>query len=118
MSYSLDFRKIVVDNIASGMSWDQAVQTFSISRHTLGRWLKKHKLGESLEDLPRKPYKVRKIDSEKLIKILEKTPDATLHELAAEFDCWPHAIHRRLKCLGITRKKNHVIYRPRIRDRK
>jgi putative transposase len=111
VSYSLDFRKIVVDNIDSGMGWEEAVKTFSISRHTLSRWLTKHHQGDSLEDAKRKPYKVRKIDSSKLLALLEKTPDATLHELAAEFDCWPHAIHRRLASLGISRKKNQAVRR-------
>jgi transposase len=82
---------------------------FSISRETLSRWVNLHKKKGTLEDSPRNPYKVRKIDSEALIQALEKTPDATLKELAEEFDCWPHAIHRRLKKLGITRKKNNPL---------
>ncbi len=111
MPYSLDFRKSVVENIDSGMSWDEALITFSISRDTLSRWLKKHRSGDPLEDAPRQDYKVRKIDSDKLIQALEKTPDATLEELANEFNCWPNAIRRRLEKLGITRKKNHALCR-------
>ena len=109
MAYSLDFRVAVIENIEGGKSWNEVLETFSIDRMTLSRWLKKHRSGEGLEDAPRRAYKVRKIDSDKLIQALEKTPDATLEELAVEFDCWPHAIHRRLKKLGITRKKNHAL---------
>ncbi len=109
MSYSIDFRKCVVENVASGMTWDKAVSTFSISRDTLRRWIKMFKTKENLEDSPRKSYKVRKIDSQALVLALEKNPDATLAELAEIFDCWPHAIRRRLQKLGITRKKNHPI---------
>lgn len=111
MSYSLDFRRSVISNIESGKSWNEVIETFKIGRQTLASWLKKHRSGEGLEDAPRKAYKVRKIDSELLLKELEKNPDATLEELAAIFNCWPHAIHRRLKKLGITRKKNHPVRR-------
>ena len=109
MAYSIDFRKYVIENIESGMTWEKAITTFSISRDTLRRWLTLHKEKGSLKDSPRKAYKVRKIDSQTLITILEKTPDATLAELAELFNCWPHAIRRRLKKLGFTRKKNDPI---------
>lgn len=111
MAYSIDFRKCVLENLESGMTWEEVIATFSVSRGTLSRWVHMHRGQGTLEDSPRKPYKVRKIESQALIRALEKTPDATLKELAHEFDCWPHAIHRRLKKLGITRKKNHPIRR-------
>ena len=109
MAYGIDFRRCVLENLESGQTWDEVVSIFSISRTTLSYWVKLSKATGSLEDNPRKPYKVRKIDGQALIAALEKTPDATLEELAQEFNCWPHAIHRRLKKLGITRKKNHTI---------
>jgi len=113
MSYSLDFRKCVLKNLESGKTWEEVISIFSISRDTLSRWVNLYKEKGSLEDRPREPYKIRKIDSQALICALEKTPDATLKELAQEFNCWPHAIHRRLKKLGITRKKNVPIRRER-----
>ncbi len=113
MAYSVDFRKCVVENLESGKTWEEVVSIFSISRDTLSRWVKLHKEKGSLEDSPRAPYKVRKIDSQALIQALERTPDATLKELAQEFSCWPNAISGRLKKLGITRKKNHPIRRER-----
>ena len=57
------------------------------------------------------------MDSDKLLKALELTPDATLKELAAEFDCWPHAVHRRLKKLKMTRKKT-TLYLERNLDKR
>ncbi len=111
MSYSLDFRRSVIENIESGKSWSEVLQIFSISRGTLARWLTKTRTEGTLEDAPRKAPGIRKVDSELLLKALEKNPEATLVELAREFDCWPHAIHRRLKKLGITRKKNHALRR-------
>lgn len=109
MAYSVDFRRCALENLESGKTWDEVVSTFSISRATLSQWVKLNKEKGSLEDNPRAAYKVRKIDSQALISALEKTPDATLKELAQEFNCWPHAIHRRLKRLGITRKKKHPL---------
>jgi transposase len=111
MAYSVDFRKCVLENLESGKTWDEVVSIFSISRTTLSHWVSLSKEKGSLEDGPRATYKVRKIDSEALIHALERTPDATLKELAQEFKCWPHAIHRRLKKLGITRKKKHPLRR-------
>lgn|SRR3990167_1800519 len=111
MAYSIDFRKCVIENLEAGKTWDEVTSVFSISRDTLNRWVNLRKKKGSLEDSPRAPYKVRKIDSKALISALERTPDATLKELAKEFNCWPHAINRRLKKLGITRKKNHPVCR-------
>lgn len=111
VSYSVDFRHAVIENIESGKSWEEVIEIFSISRYTLGKWLKKHRSGVGLEDPARKPYKVRKIDIDLLQQALDRNEDATLEELAREFNCWPPAIYRRLKKLGITRKKNHTVRR-------
>jgi transposase len=113
MAYSVDFRRCVLENLESGKTWDEVVSIFSISRDTLSRWVNLSKAKGSLEDNPRMPYKVRKIDSQTLINALEKTSDATLKELAREFNCKPSAIHKRLKKLDITRKKNNPICRER-----
>lgn len=113
MAYSVDFRKCVLENLESGKTWEEVVSIFSISRSTLSHWVNLSKEKGSLEDNPRLPYKVRKIDSQALVRALEKTSDATLKELAHEFNCRPAAIHKRLKKLGITRKKNNPIHRER-----
>jgi transposase len=113
MAYSIDFRRCVLENLESGKTWDEVVSIFSISRSTLSHWVSLSKEKGSLEDNPRAPYKVRKIDSQALLCALEKTSDATLKELAHEFNCRPSAIHKRLKKLDITRKKNNPIHRER-----
>ena len=111
MSYTPEFRKFVVKKVHDGMSHSEAVSFFEISRDSLYRWLKKYSETGDVLDAPRKEYKVRKIDSQRLLEEIEKCPDATLEELAEKFNCWPHAIFRRLKKLGITRKKNHALRR-------
>lgn len=111
MAYSIDFRRCVIENIESGKSWAEVAKIFSISQHTLYRWVKMSRKKGTLEDSERAAYKVRKIDSKELFSMLEKNPDATLKELAATFKCWPSAVERRLNKLGVTRKKNHSIRR-------
>ena len=111
MAYSVDFRKCVLENLASGKTWEEVASIFSISRDILNRWVNLSKEKGSLEDPPRGSYKVRKIDSQALIGVLERNPDATLKELAYEFNCRTSSIHKRLKKLDITRKKNHPIRR-------
>ena len=98
-------------NIRAGMTWEKAMKTFEVSRRTLYHWHLMLKKRRTLVDMPRGTYKVRKIHSDQLLKAIESNPDATLKERAAEFNCWPHAIHRRLKKLNITRKKNHTLPR-------
>lgn len=109
MSYSIDFRKCVIRNISAGMSWIDAVKTFGISSGTIAKWI--HNLSETgkIIDAPRKPYKPRKIDPDLLRAAFDKTPDATLEEIAVQFNCWPQSIHKRCVKLGITRKKNHPL---------
>lgn len=113
MAYSLDFRLCVVNNINAGMAWDTALELFNISRDTLRRWLKKSREEGELRDAPRKPYKTRKIDPQRLEKIIEEQPDATLAEIAESFGCWPQSIHKRCIKMGITRKKNNPLSRKR-----
>ncbi len=112
MAYSIDFRKCVLENLESGKTWDEVISIFSISRSTLSYWVNLSKTG-SLKDSDRAPYKVRKIDSQVLKDVLERNPDATLKELAYEFNCRTSSIHKRLKKLDITRKKNNPIHRER-----
>lgn len=114
MVYSVDFRLCVVKNISEkGMTWDKAMEVFSITRDTVRRWMKMYREDGNVGDAPRKPYKVRKIDGEKLEKIIEDQPDATLAEIAEHFDCWPQSIHKRFVKMGITRKKNNALHRER-----
>lgn len=109
MSYSLDFRRNVVRNVESGMSWDEALKIFNISRYSLARWLNIYKLTGDVLDSPRGAYKAKKIPSNNLISILDSNPDLTLEELSNRFSCSKVAIWKRCKNLGITRKKNHTV---------
>ena len=111
MSYSSDFRELVVNKIHEGMPRSQASKFFNISRDSIYKWLKKHAETGSLANKERKQHKPKKIDPQRLLERIEASPDATLEELAQEFGCWPQSIQKRCINLGITRKKNHAIRR-------
>lgn len=109
MSYSLDFKELVVKKIHDGMPRSEALEFFNISRDSAYRWLKKHAEIGSLVDKKRKSYKPKKIDPALLRAAFDKNPDATLEEISTQFNCWPQSIHKRCVKLGITRKKNYAL---------
>ena len=109
MSYSPDFREFVVKKIISGMPRSEAVSFFNISHDSAYRWLKEYTKTGSFSDKKRKEYKPKKICTAALIDEINSTPDATLEELSEKFLCSQVAVWKRLKKLGITRKKNNTI---------
>lgn len=117
MSYSIDFRRCVVENIESGMSWDEASRIFKVSRDSVGRWLRQFRETGCVSDAPRKPYKKRKVDVEQLLAMVESRDDATLEELAAPFGVYPSTIDYHLRKMKITRKKNHPVSGARRRKK-
>ena len=105
MAYGVDFRDCVIRNIESGMSWRDAAKTFNISTGSISKWLNNLSRTGNVTDVARKEYKPKKINSEMLLEELNKAPDATLQELSTHFSCSENSIWKRLKKLGITRKK-------------
>lgn len=59
MVYSIDFRRCVLENLEGGMTWEEVVTVFKISRYTLSRWIKLNKEKGSLKYNQRAPYKMR-----------------------------------------------------------
>lgn len=109
MSYSPDFRAFVVKKIHSGMSRSEAVEFFNISLDSVYRWLKEYAATGSFLEKKRKEYKPKKICKQALIDEINSNPDATLEEISEIFLCSQVAVWKRLKTLGITRKKNHTL---------
>jgi transposase len=118
MAYSKDFRRCVVKHIKGGMSWNEALELFLISRQTLSNWLKMMKQSGDLSVSPRKAYQKRKIAPHELRELVKTQPDLTLAEYAEYFHCSAQAIASRLKKLGITRKKKTPIYQERNDNRR
>ena len=107
--YSKDFRECVVQNILDGMPRKEAVRIFKIGSDTLTRWLRWHHKRGDLSTPSRGRYKVRKFSDKDLLSFIELNDDSTLEEISLHFDVTRNAIWKRLKLLGITRKKNHAI---------
>ena len=49
----------------------------------------------------------KKIIAEKLVEYVQEHPDAYLKEIAEVFGCCPSSVLKRLRKLGIMRKKEH-----------
>lgn len=104
MSYSEDLRKKVVEYVLKGNSQQNASEVFNINRETVNKWVGKYKKTGEIKDKKRENMP-KKVDPQKLLEYIEKYPDKYLREIAQEFNCSDTAIRKRLKSLGITRKK-------------
>ncbi len=100
MSYSIDYRRRVVDFVAEGGRKAEALRVFKISPDTLYKWLR---AGENLAPRPAKT-RVRKLDKAALAAHVEKYPDAILRERAAHFGVAPNAIWVALRTMKIVKK--------------
>lgn len=107
--YSEDFRLQAIRCVERGMSRPQVCEIFEISMATLCRWLAQYRQTGAVTPVTRGSYRTRKVDREALVRLVEKQPDATLHELADAFDTWPSVIDYHLRKLKITRKKNDAV---------
>lgn len=111
MSYSLDFRRCVVENVMSGMPWEEAMRVFKVSRNSIGNWCRQLRKTGTLSPPARKTSKVRKVDIDVLKQMVANNSDATLEELGEPFGVYPSTIDYHLRKLKITRKKNHAVQR-------
>ena len=108
-TYSQDFRHQVLSCLERGKSREEICDFFGISLRTLVRWISSSRNGSLSSYNTRESYTARKIDSEQLLKAVKDNPDATLEEYAKLFGCCFQAIDRRLRKLGVTRKKNDAL---------
>ena len=108
--YSLDLRERVV-LLCKQMSKTKVAEVLNISRRTVHRYLKL--LGEGRELAPPKGFQKghsHKVSNklEALRNLVEKKPSSTLHELGGKLDLSISSVHRGLKKLGITKKREHL----------
>lgn len=97
--YSDDIKRLALKKLEEGMNLREVAELLDIGKTTIHTWKK-----EGIKQRVKKSY-VKKIDPKKLKDYIEKNPDAYLKEIAQEFNVCPEAIRKRLKSLGITRKK-------------
>lgn len=87
--------------LAQGHSVRQVAKMFDIHFTTVQKW----KMRDCLEPTKRTVYPA-KIDLQALMADVQSYPDAYQHERAKRFHCSQVAIHKALRKLGISYKKN------------
>ena len=111
MTYSLDFReKVLLFRKKECLSYTELSKRFGIDRQTIFRWSK-----NPTPKTKRKKNAV-KIDMEALKEDVRENPDLYQYERAKKFKVSQNCIHKALKRLGITYKKN--VETPQSRRRK
>ena len=104
MAYDRDLRLRAIKYTEEGHTLAQAAAVFKVNIGTLIGWRKRYRATGDVKMKIRCPVN-KKIIPEKLIKYVEEHPDAYLKEIAEVFDCHPSSVLKRLRKLGITRKK-------------
>ena len=104
MSYSIDYRRRVVEFVEQGGRKSEAVRIFKVSRATIYNWLGR----ADLNPKARGPCD-RKLKKEELAIHVEKHPDALLRERAVHFGVATSTVCMAMKKLNI-RKKNDTVF--------
>ena len=102
--YPIELRERIVGFVNEGGSKTEAARIFKIARSSVYRFLDAHEQGQ-LEPKPCGGSEKR-FTSEKLQNAVADKPSATLDELGATIGVTRSAIWKRLRQIGITRKKN------------
>jgi transposase len=113
LGYSRDFRDCVLAYLSRGHTMKSACEIFQINRKTIYNWKRLLSEHGHCNPIVLSRRKSRKIDDKRLLEYINDNPDAILEEISKEFSCSINSIWKRLKKLGITRKKNHSIQRAR-----
>ena len=106
MAYDEKFRARAVAFKDNGHTFEQLKETFGICSHSYYKWKQNKELTNFFVPKTEKATRKRKINPEELKSAIEEKPDAYLRELAEKFNCSTTAVHKRLKQLKITYKKN------------
>jgi transposase len=103
MSYSIDFRTLVVDYVRGGGLKSEASRLFGVCRPTIYHWL-------SAEDLTPRPAKTRKrkLDKVALAAHVRDHSDMLLRERAAHFGVRVNSIGVALQKLRISKKNDEI----------
>jgi transposase len=108
MAYSVDFRKRAIAYWDKGHTKEELYEAFGIHPSRVHVW--KRLLRETGALKPQyRETRERKINLAELERAIERKPDATLAELAKQFDCTYQAVDAACKRAKITRKKRHSL---------
>ena len=104
MSYDRDLRLRALEYAKEGHSLTQTASVFKVNISTIIAWKRRYEATGDVKIKVRCPVN-KKIIPEELIEYVEAHPDAYLKEIAEVFGCHPSSVLKRLRKLGITRKK-------------
>ena len=105
MAYDRDLRLRAIKYTKEGHTrWHRLQRLFKVNIGTLIGWRKRYRATGDVKIKVRRPVN-KKIIPEELIKYIEEHPDAYLKEIAEVFGCHLSSVLKRLRKLGITRKK-------------
>ena len=100
MTYSVDYRKQVLSNIADGMTIREAALFYGLSTSTIHSWQQKLVPKKTRNKAP------TKIPDDALIEDVKRYPDDYNYERARRLSCSQTGIFNALKRLGISQKKD------------
>ena len=101
MTYSVDFRKKVVEFVRKGGGQAEAARRFDISLWCVRDWLAREDLQPQQKGISRR----RKLDKEALRCHVRDNPDAILRERAVHFGVCISSMGWALQKMKLTRKK-------------
>jgi putative transposase len=104
MSYSIDYRRRVVEFVEQGGSKLEAARIFNISHATIYNWLGRSGLEPKARGLCD-----RKLKKSDLAAHIKKFPDAFLRERAVHFGVDPSTICVAMKKLKISKKNDTIL---------
>jgi len=108
--YDEKFKLRAVAYKDKGHTFKQLHEIFGVCSYSYYKWKKNKELTGYYAPKKEKSVRQRKINPEALRLAVEENPDAYLKELATKFNCSTVAIHKRLKQLKITYKKNFHLF--------
>ena len=100
MTYSIDYRKQVLSNIADGMTVRDAALFYRLSTSTIHSWQQNLVPRNTRNKAP------TKIPDDALIEDVKRYPDDYNYERARRLNCSQTGIFNALKRLGISQKKD------------
>ena len=106
MTYSMDFRKRVVNFVSSGGSKAEASRRLEVSLWCVNDWCRREKLAPKVHGL-----RNRKIDKEALRRHVQLYPDALLRERAELFGVRVNAVWSMMRKMKLTYKKSDALQR-------
>ena len=116
MAYDRDLRLRAIKYTEEGHTSAQAAAVLKINISTIIAWKRRYEATGGVKIKVRCPVN-KKIIPEKLIKYIEEHPDAYLKEIAEVFGCHPSSVLKRLRKLGITRKKRVPFTKNKTRNK-